>query len=50
MTPIIYESAQEIEKNKLPLFVKPDVGQGAKGARKINDADELKEIDLKKML
>ena len=46
LTPHVYISVQEIEKNKLPLFAKPDVGQGSKGARKINNVDELMKIDF----
>jgi predicted ATP-grasp superfamily ATP-dependent carboligase len=38
-TPRIYNTIEEVEK--YPIFVKPDVGQGSVGARKINSEEEL---------
>lgn len=43
-TPMIYEDKDAIKT--FPVFVKPDVGQGAVGAKKINNSDELRSIDL----
>ena len=39
--PKIYEFDKVSEKD-FPLFLKPDVGQGAKGTKKVNNIDELK--------
>lgn len=39
--PKIY-SFDEVNKNDFPLFLKPDVGQGAKGTKKVNNIEELK--------
>ena len=36
------DTYSESEVKKFPVFVKPDVGQGAQGALKVNDAAELK--------
>lgn len=38
-TPRIYNSLDEVDK--FPVFVKPDVGQGSVGAKKINTRNEL---------
>lgn len=40
--PVCYENINEIPS--YPVFVKPDVGQGSVGAKKINDKKELEEI------
>lgn len=39
--PKIY-NFDEVNKNDFPLFLKPDVGQGAKGTKKVNNIEELK--------
>lgn len=39
-TPKVYNKVEEIDN--FPVFVKPDVGQGSVGAKKINTEDELK--------
>lgn len=44
--PHIYDVPDEV--NHYPVFVKPDKGQGAVGAKKINNAEELHEVDFKK--
>lgn len=38
--PKVYSNIEEL--NKYPVFIKPDIGQGAKGAKKINNLEELK--------
>lgn len=38
-TPRIYKSAEEIEK--YPVFVKPDIGYGSRGAKKIQNKEDL---------
>lgn len=40
--PIVYHSISEIKQ--YPVFVKPDVGQGSKGANKISSETELESI------
>ncbi len=40
--PEFYETADDVPK--FPVFVKPSVGQGSKGARKIDSIEELKNI------
>lgn len=44
--PRLYSSAEEI--TSFPVFAKPDKGQGAVGATKINNSDELIKIDFDK--
>ncbi|MBD3616871.1 MAG: ATP-grasp domain-containing protein [Gracilimonas sp.] len=39
-TPNVYSDLDEIEK-KLPVFIKPDIGYGSRGAKKIKNLDEL---------
>lgn len=39
--PKIY-NFDEVNKNDFPLFLKPDVGQGAKGTKKVDNIEELK--------
>ncbi len=43
--PTIYKTSDEIRN--YPVFLKPDVGQGAKGTKIICDAHELKQIEGK---
>lgn len=38
--PAIYK-LNEVEEKDFPLFLKPDVGQGAKGTKKVNNLNEL---------
>lgn len=38
--PIVYDSIEQVDK--YPVFLKPSVGQGAKGTKKVNNYDELK--------
>jgi hypothetical protein len=40
-TPKIYESIEQIER--YPVFVKPDIGYGTRGAKKINSFDQIKQ-------
>lgn len=40
-TPIAFNSIDEV--TQYPVFVKPDIGQGSVGAKKINDKEELEE-------
>lgn len=42
--PYIYRSASSVLH--YPVFVKPDVGQGSVGAKKIESADELDKVDF----
>ena len=37
--PFVYKNLSEVKT--FPVFVKPDIGQGSVGAKKINDAEEL---------
>ena len=39
-TPRLYEDANVV--NKFPVFVKPDIGYGSRGASKVNNIEELK--------
>jgi hypothetical protein len=41
-TPIVYNSIEEI--NDFPVFVKPDVGYGSRGVKKISNEHELKQF------
>lgn len=45
-TPLIYETVDSI--TNYPVFVKPDVGQGSIGAKKINNKEELVNVDFDK--
>ena len=47
-TPICYDRAEAVEG--FPVFVKPDVGQGSVGARKICSRKELETVDFEKMV
>lgn len=38
--PIVYNSIDDVDE--FPVFLKPDVGQGAKGTKKVNNYEELK--------
>lgn len=40
--PVVYDSVSKVEQ--YPVFVKPDIGQGSKGAYKISSEDELKVV------
>ncbi len=42
--PKIYEKDKVVKEN-FPLFLKPDVGQGAKGTKKIENFDDLQQYD-----
>ncbi len=42
--PTVYFDQDEVRS--FPIFVKPDVGQGSMGARKINNVSELQDIDF----
>ena len=44
--PRIYDSANAVAE--YPVFIKPDQGQGSVGARKIENAEELKAVDFDK--
>ena len=39
--PVVYKTAEKVKQ--YPVFIKPSVGQGSEGARRIDTADELKE-------
>lgn len=41
-TPLIYNTDNEIDDNKFPLFLKPDVGQGSKGTYKASSIEDVK--------
>ena len=43
-TPVIYENTALNESISLPIFCKPDIGYGSRGAKKINTIDQLKQI------
>lgn len=43
LTPEVYVDERSIEEH-LPVFAKPDIGYGSRGARKINSVEELREI------
>ncbi|MBA6358063.1 MULTISPECIES: ATP-grasp domain-containing protein [unclassified Colwellia] len=45
-TPYIYNSIKDVENVNFPLFLKPDVGQGSKGARIIKEISELSHADF----
>lgn len=45
-TPRAFNSIEEIES--FPVFVKPDQGQGSVGAKKINTAEDLKNVNFQK--
>jgi len=44
--PRIYESTSDVDK--FPVFIKPDVGQGSTGARKILNVEELSVVDFER--
>ena len=44
--PMSYKSKDDINAKDLPLFMKPDVGQGSKGVKKITTLAELRDIDF----
>lgn len=45
-TPAIYKNIKEVQE--LPVFIKPDQGQGSVGARRINTIEELEEVDFER--
>lgn len=45
-TPYIHNSIKDVENVNFPLFLKPDIGQGSKGARKIKAISELSHTDF----
>ncbi len=45
-TPIVYEKIDEVDS--LPVFIKPDCGQGSVGAKLINSYEELQNVDFNK--
>ena len=45
ITPYIYDGVEEIKE--FPVFIKPDIGQGSKGAKKIESREQL-EWELQK--
>ncbi|WP_221723962.1 ATP-grasp domain-containing protein, partial [Ochrobactrum sp. SFR4] len=49
LTPLIYD-ANLVTQDDLPLFVKPDKGQGSRGAKKVMSLDDLAYIDEKYVL
>jgi len=46
LVPRVFASINEVERSDFPVFVKPDVGQGSKGARKIDNMGELTQINF----
>jgi hypothetical protein len=46
--PKVYEKVEEIQI--YPIFIKPDMGQGSQGARKIDSESELNNINLDNMV
>jgi hypothetical protein len=46
--PRVYEEIKDI--TVYPIFVKPDIGQGSKGAQKIDNADELLNLSFDNMI
>lgn len=40
-TPFVYKNAGTITKNDFPIFLKPDVGEGAKGTHKVNTVSDI---------
>lgn len=42
--PVLFDSVSSV--TKYPVFVKPDVGQGSVGSKKINTAEELADINF----
>tara|TARA_R110000850_G_scaffold198312_2_gene324582 strand:+ start:656 stop:1921 length:1266 start_codon:yes stop_codon:yes gene_type:complete len=44
--PKSFTSKKEINDNDFPIFMKPDVGQGSKGIKKINAMSELSDVDF----
>ena len=40
-TPTVYKSPKDVQKADLPVFLKPDVGQGSKGTHKAATVEEI---------
>ncbi|MEW6992719.1 ATP-grasp domain-containing protein [Colwelliaceae bacterium MEBiC 14330] len=45
-TPKSFQNESDINESHLPLFVKPDVGQGSKGAFKVTAIEQLKNVNF----
>jgi hypothetical protein len=49
-TPKLFKSIIDVKKEELPVFVKPDNGQGSKGATMVTSLEELKIIGRDKLV
>tara|TARA_R110002060_G_scaffold74577_1_gene83891 strand:+ start:5066 stop:6334 length:1269 start_codon:yes stop_codon:yes gene_type:complete len=44
--PHCFSALNEVTSANFPVFVKPDIGQGSKGARKVTSYEELAQVDF----
>lgn len=44
--PATFQNFRDVSETDLPVFVKPDVGQGSKGAHKVESLSDLEKIDF----
>lgn len=44
LTPKVYNVTKDLYDIEFPIFCKPDIGYGSRGARPINTSDELKQL------